>query len=170
MVSLKATVALLGLVNMAVFAAPVAEAADAGTLVAQASIFMCKDTRWNGECQNVLVNLNTCSEFHPLASPIKSHSPSILTLLGRTANVPDGWNDQISSIRNDSRSNYRCTWYLLVLHPRLRLPLRVQELLINRFRNINCSGKSYANQDDANLADGNGQFNDSISSYSCKQK
>ncbi|KAM5358809.1 hypothetical protein ACJZ2D_014950 [Fusarium nematophilum] len=33
-----------------------------------------------------------------------------------------------------------------------------------------CNGKSYSNQEDANLADGDGAFNDSISSYSCRRK
>lgn len=27
------------------------------------------------------------------------------------ANVPSGWNDRISSIRNDSKAYYKCTWY-----------------------------------------------------------
>lgn len=71
MVLLKTTLALLGLINMAAFAAPVAKAAEAGILAAQASIFMCKDTRWNGQCQNVLVDLNTCSKFHSSVSPIE---------------------------------------------------------------------------------------------------
>lgn len=34
----------------------------------------------------------------------------------------------------------------------------------------NCRGASYKNQEDADLGDGNGRFNNSISSYSCKRK
>ncbi|KAM0193544.1 hypothetical protein ACHAPI_007613 [Fusarium lateritium] len=42
--------------------------------------------------------------------------------------------------------------------------------LTDSTRDWNCNGKSYGNQVDANLADGNGEFNDSISSYSCRTK
>ncbi|KAF2681002.1 hypothetical protein K458DRAFT_420920 [Lentithecium fluviatile CBS 122367] len=127
MVSFKSVAAVLAFNVLSATAAPASSPVEMRgevNVLAQASIYMCKDIRWNGDCRNVLVNLDTCT------------------------NVPSGWNDVISSIRNDSRSNYKCTWYL----------------------NANCGGSSYDNQDDANLADGNGKFNDSISSYSCKNK
>ncbi|EEU34500.1 uncharacterized protein NECHADRAFT_106577 [Fusarium vanettenii 77-13-4] len=57
-------------------------------------------------------------------------------------------NDRISSIKNQAKGSYKCTWYI----------------------GYNCNGKSYSNQEDANLADGDGAFNDSISSYSCRRK
>ncbi|KAJ4324654.1 hypothetical protein N0V84_003778 [Fusarium piperis] len=50
--------------------------------------------------------------------------------------------------------------------PGLHLPLPQHLLESGR----NCNGKSYSNQEDANLADGDGTFNDSISSYSCRRK
>ncbi|KAF1958085.1 hypothetical protein CC80DRAFT_560326 [Byssothecium circinans] len=127
MVSIKATAVVVALNIFTAAAAPAMSlitSRDDSHILAQASIYICRDTRWNGQCQNVLVNLDSC------------------------ANVPNGWNDVISSIRNDSRSNYKCVWYL----------------------DSNCNGASYDNQDDADLSDGNGRFNDSISSYSCKQK
>lgn len=34
-------------------------------------------------------------------------------------------------------------------------------------RNANCGGDSYDNQEDADLGDGNGRFDESISSYIC---
>ncbi|KAI9791878.1 MAG: hypothetical protein M1816_003423 [Peltula sp. TS41687] len=113
---LKTAVALLSLINMAAFASPVPEAA-----VTKASIFICSGIRWGGQCRNVLVRLNDCT------------------------NVPAGWNDRISSIRNDSRAEYKCTWYL----------------------DSHCNGQSYDNQDDADLKDGDGAFNGSISSWRC---
>ena len=33
-----------------------------------------------------------------------------------------------------------------------------------------CSGESYDNGEDLNLSDGNGEFNDSISSFLCEPK
>ncbi|PGH27991.1 hypothetical protein AJ80_00246 [Polytolypa hystricis UAMH7299] len=131
MVSLKAFVALVAVNAVSVMASPApvpvpaAEAAPApAAVLAQASIYFCEHTYWNGACRNQLVTLDSC------------------------ANVPSGWNDRISSIRNDSKTYYKCLWYL----------------------DANCKGGSYDNQEDANLADGNGRFNDSISSYSCKAK
>ncbi|KAK3689896.1 hypothetical protein B0T22DRAFT_481079 [Podospora appendiculata] len=126
MVSMKALAAVLALNAMTASAAPTAEAVQVAdrAIAAQASIYFCEHTRWNGACRNVLVNLDRCTS------------------------VPDGWNDRISSIRNDSKSYYKCIWYI----------------------DGNCQGKSYDNQEDANLADGNGNFNDAISSYSCRVK
>ncbi|KAF6805822.1 hypothetical protein CMUS01_08112 [Colletotrichum musicola] len=125
MVSIKSLLALLAVQAMTAAAAPAPVSDDpAMELMAQASIYFCSDIRWNGECRNHLIDLDKCT------------------------NVPSGWNDRISSIRNDSKSFYTCTWYL----------------------DAGCRGQSYGNQEDANLADGNGRFNDSISSYSCKRK
>ncbi|OHE92989.1 hypothetical protein CORC01_11712 [Colletotrichum orchidophilum] len=126
MVCIKSFIGAQAFQALAIMASPTPQISKdtGGELMAQASIYMCEHTYWNGQCRNELVDLNRCY------------------------NVPGGWNDRISSIRNDSKSFYKCVWYL----------------------DGNCQGGSYENQEDANLADGNGRFNDSISSYSCKQK
>ncbi|KAF6824472.1 hypothetical protein CPLU01_10829 [Colletotrichum plurivorum] len=163
MVSIKSLLALLAVQAMTAAAAPAPVSDDpAMELMAQASIYFCSDIRWNGECRNHLIDLDKCSKHRsPPISPIRRifsaghlFAPRNETADMQTAdfyfpaNVPSGWNDRISSIRNDSKSFYTCTWYL----------------------DAGCRGQSYANQEDANLADGNGRFNDSISSYSCKRK
>ncbi|KAH7234270.1 hypothetical protein FSOLCH5_013594 [Fusarium solani] len=127
MVSFKAFCSALAFQALAVSAAPAEEVpkfTPPNKLQAQASIFYCSNIRWNGECRAVGVPLDTCH------------------------NLPKAWNDRISSIKNQAKSAYKCTWYI----------------------GYNCNGKSYSNQEDANLADGDGAFNDSISSYSCRRK
>ncbi|KAF5003164.1 hypothetical protein FDECE_10273 [Fusarium decemcellulare] len=120
MVSIKALYSILAFQALAVSAAP----KEPNRLDAQGTIFYCSNTRWNGECRTVLVPLNVCH------------------------NVPSAWNDRISSIRNNVKDRYTCTWYI----------------------SYNCQGKGYSNQEDADLSDGDGKYNDSISSYSCKPK
>ncbi|KAF4814331.1 hypothetical protein CGCTS75_v013451 [Colletotrichum tropicale] len=63
-------------------------------------------------------------------------------------NVRSEFIDRISSIRNNDRDRNTCTWY----------------------RERECRGDSYRNQDDSNLGDGNGRFNDAIRSYECRRK
>ncbi|KAK4186786.1 hypothetical protein QBC35DRAFT_386412 [Podospora australis] len=60
-------------------------------------------------------------------------------------NVHPDFNDNISSIKNEDTGRSRCMW----------------------FEDANCRGRYYKNQEDANLADGDGYFNDRISSISC---
>ncbi|KAK4113367.1 hypothetical protein N656DRAFT_844295 [Canariomyces notabilis] len=60
-------------------------------------------------------------------------------------NVPGDWNDKISSIRNLNPSAFRCLWY----------------------EHGNCGGSSYDNQEDANLNDWTGGWNDRITSWRC---
>ncbi|KAK4654159.1 hypothetical protein QC762_0062690 [Podospora pseudocomata] len=55
------------------------------------------------------------------------------------------WNDRISTIINQDRNLFRCVW----------------------FEHGGCSGRSYANQVDDHLGDGDGYFNDRISSIRC---
>ncbi|KAK4173092.1 hypothetical protein QBC36DRAFT_349050 [Triangularia setosa] len=59
--------------------------------------------------------------------------------LGQCYNVPAAWNDRISTIINQDRQ-FRCVWF---------------------------DGRSYANQVDDHLGDGDGYFNDRISSIRC---
>lgn len=76
----KSTVAVLVCQALAAIAAPAdimveargvtaadAPAGDSGesTIMADASIYMCKDIRWNGGCINVLIPLDTCSKALP---------------------------------------------------------------------------------------------------------
>ena len=42
-----------------------------------------------------------------------------------------------------------------------------ESLTFGTFRDVGCKGASYGNQHDANLRDGNGRFDDSISSVWC---
>ncbi|KAK3385497.1 hypothetical protein B0H63DRAFT_473027 [Podospora didyma] len=100
------------------------ELEERAALKAQASIYMCSGTRWTGTCRNVLVNIDECVK------------------------VPNGWNNRIRSIRNDSKAVYRCTWYT----------------------DSSCNGRAYKNQEDANLSDGDGHFDRSITTYSCQRK
>ncbi|CCF39477.1 hypothetical protein CH063_10302 [Colletotrichum higginsianum] len=67
---------------------------------------------------------------------------------GSCYNVPDSMAGRISAIRNNNKDKTSCTWY----------------------RASNCRGETYTNQDDGNLGDGNGHFNDSIRSLECKRK
>ncbi|KAI9147122.1 hypothetical protein HJFPF1_13154 [Paramyrothecium foliicola] len=129
MIVLGTLIAALAMQPLAVGAVPLAAADGHSTkastkILADASVYMCEHTRWNGACLNVLVPLNSCQ------------------------NVPGGWNDRISSIRNDSRNYYHCVWYT----------------------DGNCGGTAYDNQEDADLSDGNGRMNDSISSWSCRNR
>ncbi|KAK0616096.1 hypothetical protein B0T17DRAFT_367999 [Bombardia bombarda] len=73
---------------------------------------------------------------------------TVLVDLGVCTNISGDYNDKISSIENQSSGNTKCTWYI----------------------DGNCNGSSYSNQKDAKLQDGNGKFNDSISSFSCTTK
>ncbi|PGH16995.1 hypothetical protein AJ79_01379 [Helicocarpus griseus UAMH5409] len=95
MVSIKALVALVAINIISVTAIPVPEAgssADASskTIAARAasSIYMCEHEEWNGQCTEDSVELGTCK------------------------NVPRGWKDRITSIRNNRKDNSKCTWYL----------------------------------------------------------
>ncbi|OHW91897.1 hypothetical protein CSPAE12_09495 [Colletotrichum incanum] len=63
-------------------------------------------------------------------------------------NVPGELVARISSIRNNDKDVNTCTWY----------------------RERDCRGDTYRNQDDGNLGDGNAHFNDSIRSFECRRK
>ncbi|KAJ0165880.1 hypothetical protein CTA2_9635 [Colletotrichum tanaceti] len=64
-------------------------------------------------------------------------------------NVPDSMTGRISAIRNVDKEKTNCVWY----------------------REDECRGTDqYKNQDDKNLGDGNGHFNDSIRSLKCEKK
>ncbi|KAK4654112.1 hypothetical protein QC762_401167 [Podospora pseudocomata] len=63
-------------------------------------------------------------------------------------NIDPAWNDVISSIQNLERDRFKCKW----------------------FEHQNCEGKEYKNQDDADLTDGNGFFDDRITSWFCERK
>ncbi|KAF9877037.1 hypothetical protein CkaCkLH20_05303 [Colletotrichum karsti] len=67
---------------------------------------------------------------------------------GSCFNVRPEMIDRISSIRNNDRGSTQCTWY----------------------RERECRGEGYRNQDDSNLGDGNGRFNDAIRSMECRRK
>ncbi|KAL0939732.1 uncharacterized protein CTRU02_206342 [Colletotrichum truncatum] len=67
---------------------------------------------------------------------------------GSCYNAPSEFIDRISSIRNNDRESTTCTWY----------------------RERDCRGDTYRNQEDRDLGDGNGRFNDAIRSYECNRK
>ncbi|KAK0732324.1 hypothetical protein B0H67DRAFT_640607 [Lasiosphaeris hirsuta] len=56
------------------------------------------------------------------------------------------WDDRISCIKNISNKDNKCTW------------------------DKGCKGASYDNQEDADLGDGDGRFNEAISSFICVPK
>ncbi|KAK2807985.1 hypothetical protein FQN50_005067 [Emmonsiellopsis sp. PD_5] len=122
MVSLTALITFLAASAISVTATPMAGSNPISARAASAEIFMCEHGDWNGACTTDSVELNTCK------------------------NVPEGWHDRITAIRNVSQDISKCTWYL----------------------DDNCAGEGYDNQVDADLADGDGKFSDSINSYSCK--
>ncbi|KAK0665411.1 hypothetical protein QBC41DRAFT_379663 [Cercophora samala] len=72
----------------------------------------------------------------------------IPTPAGKCFNIDEAWNDEISSIQNLERDSFKCKW----------------------FEHVNCQGKEYKNQDDADLRDGNGFFDDRITSWLCELK
>ncbi|KAK2012047.1 hypothetical protein LZ32DRAFT_692148 [Colletotrichum eremochloae] len=113
-------------VSAAAVVAVVKEDASGSLLITRAeiSVFMCEDKDYNGQCLTQRVETSFCH------------------------NVPVDMIDRISSIRNNDRNDYTCTWY----------------------RELNCRGDTYRNQNDGNLADGNGHFNDSIRSLECRRK
>ncbi|KAK1979259.1 hypothetical protein LZ30DRAFT_597285 [Colletotrichum cereale] len=89
MVSFNAALIVLALRGMAGAATPTSVTLDPSMeVMAQASIYLCDDVWFRGQCRNELLNLNNCY------------------------NVAGGWNDRIRAIRNDSKSFYYCTWYL----------------------------------------------------------
>ncbi|KAF4780637.1 hypothetical protein HER10_EVM0000233 [Colletotrichum scovillei] len=111
--SMKSSLVCLGALIVLIIATPIDETSTpAVSARAEATVFMCDDTRFRGH------------------------------------DVPESFIDRISSIRNNDRNKDTCTWY----------------------RERQCRGESYRNQDDDNLADGNGHFNDAIRSYECKRK
>ncbi|KAK4207188.1 hypothetical protein QBC37DRAFT_380357 [Rhypophila decipiens] len=67
---------------------------------------------------------------------------------GDCTNVPGDWNDIISSIRNDDANIFQCTW----------------------FEDIDCGGSSDDKQENDNLNNGDGYFNDRISSWNCERR
>lgn len=84
-------------------------------------------------------------------------------------NVRSEFIDRISSIRNNDRDRNTCTWYRYVSISMKGLYYSVTRCLtISSERE--CRGDSYRNQDDSNLGDGNGRFNDAIRSYECRRK
>ncbi|KAK1996935.1 hypothetical protein LX36DRAFT_712017 [Colletotrichum falcatum] len=122
------SVLLLNLVAVsAAAAAAVGRENASGPLLvtrAEVSVFMCEDKGYKGPCRTQRVETSFCYD------------------------VPVDMTDRISSIRNNDRDDYACTWY----------------------REFDCRGDSYRNQDDGNLGDGNGHFNDSIRSLDCRRK
>ncbi|KAM7220199.1 hypothetical protein V8F06_004341 [Rhypophila decipiens] len=61
-------------------------------------------------------------------------------------NVPAGWDNRASSVKGLTANFYfGCKW----------------------FEHFNCEGRMYTNNEDANLSDGDGFFDDRISSWRC---
>ncbi|KAK4656727.1 hypothetical protein QC762_206810 [Podospora pseudocomata] len=64
---------------------------------------------------------------------------------GECHNIPAKFDNAISSIANENVDQSDCHW----------------------FDGADCTGAQYSNENDQNLADGNGWWNDRISSYRC---
>ncbi|KAK4654116.1 hypothetical protein QC762_401178 [Podospora pseudocomata] len=69
-------------------------------------------------------------------------------LAGQCIGIPGDWDNSISAIRNQDKGRFQCVWY----------------------EHYDCQGASYSNQEDAKLNDGNGFWNDRISSWRCNRK
>ncbi|KAF6833042.1 hypothetical protein CPLU01_05838 [Colletotrichum plurivorum] len=97
---------------------------------------------------SVLVARAEVSVFMCEDKDFRGRCQSEIAETGRCYDVRGEFIDRISSIRNNDRNDNTCTWY----------------------RERACRGESYRNQDDKNLGDGNGRFNDAIRSYECRRK
>ncbi|KAK4187740.1 hypothetical protein QBC35DRAFT_221461 [Podospora australis] len=126
MVAIKSLISLLAFGALSVTATPVEteQTVDAKILVARqgpARVYACQNSRWREPCRTFESSPGSCF------------------------NVPNDWNDRISSIQNLNRDGFSCVWW----------------------EHGGCSGRSYSNQEDAELGDGDGFFNDRISSWRC---
>ncbi|TQN66163.1 hypothetical protein CSHISOI_09264 [Colletotrichum shisoi] len=88
-------------------------------------------------------SIDMCENSH-----FKGDCRKLTVTTGSCYNVPESMAGRISAIRNNNRDKTTCTWY----------------------RERDCHGETYKNQDDGNLGDGNGHFNDSIRSLDCKRR
>ncbi|KAK0617516.1 hypothetical protein B0T14DRAFT_434773 [Immersiella caudata] len=68
--------------------------------------------------------------------------------LNQCHDVPGDFKDRISSFKNLNKNQRKCTWY----------------------EHFGCTGNSYKKDEDLKLHDGNGKFNDYISSVICAPK
>ncbi|KAF5512025.1 hypothetical protein CGCA056_v011571 [Colletotrichum aenigma] len=102
----------------------------------------------NDDSAPVLVPRAEVSVFMCTDRGFRGDCMNDLIQTGSCYNVRSEFIDRISSIRNNDRDRNTCTWY----------------------RERECRGDSYRNQDDSNLGDGNGRFNDAIRSYECRRK
>ncbi|KAM7194853.1 hypothetical protein V8F33_007051 [Rhypophila sp. PSN 637] len=123
MFSIKSIMAIAAFGMLSASAAPAANGEEASIVARQntAYVFACQNIRWGTPCTTFALAPGACT------------------------NVPSGWNDNISSIRNNDNGRFHCVWY----------------------EHGGCGGRSYSNPEDANLADGDGFFNDRISSIRC---
>ncbi|KAF0323614.1 hypothetical protein RB213_002024 [Colletotrichum asianum] len=102
----------------------------------------------NDDSAPVLVPRAEVSVFMCTDRGFRGDCMNDLIQTGSCYNVRSEFIDRVSSIRNNDRDRNTCTWY----------------------RERECRGDSYRNQDDSNLGDGNGRFNDAIRSYECRRK
>ncbi|KAK4197238.1 hypothetical protein QBC40DRAFT_257247 [Triangularia verruculosa] len=70
---------------------------------------------------------------------------TFVSKVGECTNFDTEWNDKVSSIKNLNTEGTFCAWY----------------------KHVNYQGQWYNNQEDAKLQDGNGFFNDRITSWYC---
>ncbi|KAF1845104.1 uncharacterized protein K460DRAFT_429901 [Cucurbitaria berberidis CBS 394.84] len=92
-------------------------------------------------------NNRTVTIFYCVKKRFKGTCQKQKALLGQCTNI-DSLNDRISSIRivGYPHQEQKCIWYL----------------------DYNCGKLGYDNPSDSNLADGDGKFNDDISSFMCE--
>ncbi|KAK0665416.1 hypothetical protein QBC41DRAFT_232847 [Cercophora samala] len=98
-----------------------------------------------------MFNLKTATILLAMGVLSATAAPSVDTSADNNImalNVPGSYNDRISSIRNLDKNRFHCVWY----------------------EHSNCGGRSYSNQEDANLHDGDGFFSDRISSWRCNTR
>ncbi|PGH15268.1 hypothetical protein AJ80_05621 [Polytolypa hystricis UAMH7299] len=100
MVSLKALVAVVAINTISAVTAapapvpaPAPKAAEAAALAESAIIRFCSNVKFSGVCSFDSVELGNCK------------------------NVPNDWDNRISSIESLDRKHHKCTWYLQTTFP-----------------------------------------------------
>ncbi|KAH6855229.1 hypothetical protein B0I37DRAFT_411239 [Chaetomium sp. MPI-CAGE-AT-0009] len=125
MVSLKSLTAFLALGVLSATGAPanmnLAESKALAGRQYAVEVEACEHVNWEGACR----------KFNSVP--------------GACFNVPDDWDNLISSIENLSKDNFECVWW----------------------ENPDCTGDSFDSQEDGDLGADGGKWNDRISSWCC---
>ena len=167
----------------AVLASPTPQ--DPNERVPQLRVFYCKRIEFDGECATQKIGIHRCGMICPFPLPLPVPRMSLSLAFGRKADAVQPLFQRTSRTASRTRSARSRIWTrtsttargtctsaiplttLCSPHGDCCLVSAVAHQGANHSK-PNCeAGPSYTNQDDADLADGNGQFDDSISSIRC---